>query len=141
MPEKFRRNGNEHRRFGPPQLSPRRTTRSRNNKGTESPRKQTGWGAREQSTNRGVGGRGRRRGGGRAPPPGQAAARPRGGAPREEAAGAEERGRRAAREAEPDHLAGRGSEHRAGDLESSGVMHGNERYADLAGWLLPCYSF
>jgi len=75
---------------------------------------------------RGVGGRGRRRGGGRAPPPGQAAARPRGGA-----AGAEERGRRAAREAEPDHLAGRGSEHRAGDLESSGVMHGNERSADL----------
>jgi len=86
---------------------------------------------------RGVGGRGRRRGGGRAPPPGQAAARPRGGAPREEAAaGAEERGRRAAREAEPDHLAGRGSEHRAGDLESSGVMHGNERYTLI--WLDGC---
>ena len=112
------------------------TTRGRNHRETD---RVESAGAR---TNRGVGGRGRRRGGGRAPPPGQAAARPRGGAPREEAAaGAEERGRRAAREAEPDHLAGRGSEHRAGDLESSGVMHGNERYADLAGWLLPCYSF
>ena len=84
----------------------------------ESPRNKQGG---EQGLT-GVGGRGGRR---------ALAGEQRCGAPREEAAGAEERGRRAAREAEPGHLAGRGSEHRAGDLESSGVMHGNERSADL----------